>query len=81
MSFMSTRDVLDEALRLPADERARIAQELILSLDDEGEGDLADLEAVWAREIEARAARAHRGESTGRDLATVLDELDAKRRR
>jgi len=78
---MTTRDVLAEALKLPAEERARIARELILSLDDDDEEDPAAVEAAWAQEIERRAVRALRGESTGRDLVNVLDELDAKRGR
>lgn len=78
---MVARDVLDEALRLSPGERARIAHELLLSLDEDADEDPAAVEASWAAEIERRALRAQRGESTGRDLATVCDELDAKYRR
>ena len=78
---MSFQDVLDEALKLSPEERARIAHELILSLDnDETPGDPAEIESAWAEEIERRATRARLGQSAGRDLATVLDEMDAKRR-
>ena len=50
---MSTPDeVLEAALKLPAPERARVAHELLHSLDD---GADADADAAWGREIERRA--------------------------
>ncbi len=77
---MSTdaRHLLEEALRLPVSERAAVAAELIASVD--GEPD-ADAETAWAAEIERRATRAVRGESTGRDWDAALGEVEAKHRR
>jgi hypothetical protein len=46
----------------------------------DGEPD-ADAEEAWAAEIERRAARAIRGESTGREWDTALGEIAAKHRR
>lgn len=70
--------VLDEALRLPERARARVAVELLASID--GAPD-SDAEAVWAKEIERRAHRALAGKSVGRDWATVRDQLRKSSRR
>jgi len=51
--------ILGTALSLPADDRARIAAELIASLD---EGEDADVEAAWAAEIDRRIAEIESGE-------------------
>ncbi|HEX3086378.1 MAG TPA: addiction module protein [Pyrinomonadaceae bacterium] len=59
---MSTRadTILGTALELPADDRARIAAELIASLD---EGEDPDVEAAWASEIERRIDEVESGEA------------------
>jgi hypothetical protein len=44
----ATRELLDEALQLPPEDRAQLAAELIESLDDAEH----DVEAAWAVEIE-----------------------------
>jgi putative addiction module component (TIGR02574 family) len=72
------RHVLDEALRLPVAERAKLAAELLASVD--GEPD-EDTDAAWAAEVERRAERALKGESTGKDWPTVRAEIEAKRQR
>jgi putative addiction module component (TIGR02574 family) len=48
---VTTDDVISAALALPLEERAKLAQELIRSLE-EGHG---DVEAAWAEEIARRA--------------------------
>ncbi len=54
MAPMATaNDLLSDALRLPPEERARLAHELLLSLEAGGED--SDAEAEWARELERRA--------------------------
>jgi Putative addiction module component len=73
----TARQILEEALRLPLDERATVVAELIASMD--GEPD-ADAEQAWAAEIEGRARRALRGESAGRDWASVRADLHARHR-
>ena len=50
--------MLSELLRLPASERARLALELIRSLDGEPETDAA---AAWDLEIERRGAEVDAG--------------------
>ena len=51
--------ILGTALSLPANDRARIAAELIASLD---EGEDADVETAWAAEIDRRIAEIESGE-------------------
>ena len=54
----SAPDMLAEALRLPAEERARLALELIRSLDGEQEPDAV---AAWDAEIDRRGAEVDAG--------------------
>lgn len=55
---MSTADVLAEILRLPVEERARIALELIRSLDTGAESGATD---AWDLEIARRGAEVDAG--------------------
>jgi putative addiction module component (TIGR02574 family) len=48
---MSTEDLLVEVLRLPRPERARVAEELLSSLEEPEE----DVAAAWAMELERRS--------------------------
>lgn len=75
------RQVLEEALRLPIDERADVAAELLRSLD-EAESILPpdEVERRWTEEITRRAERAARGESVGRDANEVLSSIESKLR-
>jgi putative addiction module component (TIGR02574 family) len=53
MASESELDVFSTALALPARERARLAHELLASLDADSDPDAAD---AWAAEIERRAS-------------------------
>lgn len=54
MSGMATADeLLTDALRLPTKERARLAHELLLSLEGQAE-EQPDAEAEWAKVIKRR---------------------------
>ncbi len=55
---MSPADILAEILRLPVEERARLALELIRSLDTEAEAGAAD---AWDAEIARRGAEVDAG--------------------
>jgi putative addiction module component (TIGR02574 family) len=55
---MVAPDVLTEILRLPPEQRARLALELIRSLDGEPDADAA---AAWDAEIERRGAEVDAG--------------------
>lgn len=56
----SVVEVLEDALALPEEQRARVAEKLIASLD--GEAD-PDAETEWGAEIERRLARIEAGQS------------------
>lgn len=68
-----TQALIDEALRLPPEDRARIAAELIASVDGEPE---PDAEAAWVREIEQRARRALASPEGGADWETVRRQVE-----
>ena len=52
LTGMSTEELLAEALRLPRPERARVAEELLSSLEESDE----EVAAAWAEELERRRA-------------------------
>jgi len=60
-----TRDanlLLEEALGLPADERAIVAAGLLASLDDE-RADESEIDRMWSAETRRRAAMLESGEA------------------
>lgn len=60
---MDPAKLRDEALRLPADARARLAADLLGSLDDE-ELDPSEHDAAWGDEIAERLRQVDSGEVT-----------------
>lgn len=78
---MAARNILDEALKLPPTERGRLVHDLIKSLEDSEGEDPVTVEQAWAEELDRRATQALSGETHGRSLETVCDELEAKHRR
>ncbi|MBI2892965.1 MAG: addiction module protein [Deltaproteobacteria bacterium] len=64
--------VLEEALTLPTQERARLAAELIASLD---EGEDADVEQAWAVEIQRRAEELRSGKVEAVSWEEVRERL------
>lgn len=68
---MSTDDLLAEALRLSREERARIASELLSSLEEPDE----EVVAVWAEELLRRSADAREGRVTPVPWTTARDEV------
>ena len=65
--------ILEQALALTTDERARIAHELIHSLQPEG----ADAEAAWSEEVRKRVDEIEAGTAELEDWATVRARLEA----
>ena len=65
------KTILQQAIQLPAGERAALADELIESL---GLGDVA-LDAIWLREAQSRLAAYRGGELQAVDAETVFAEL------
>lgn len=69
--------LLTEAMKLTVQERAKVAAELIASVD--GEPD-ADAEIAWAKEIDRRVQRIEAEGPQGEDWQTVHDRLAARLR-
>jgi putative addiction module component (TIGR02574 family) len=64
--------VLEDALRLPAEERAEIVDELLVSLYDYE----AEVDAAWAVEIERRVADAHDNPHNDLEWREVLRNVE-----
>ncbi len=76
-------EVRTKAMKLPANERAKLAHELLDTLDDESVGaDTPDeIEAAWAVEIARRSDEVHRGVAKLVDGEEALQRVrDAARR-
>ena len=67
------KKLLHEALRLPTEERAELAAELIASLDGPAG---PDVEVAWAAEIERRVAKVLSGESRGSPWEEVRRRIE-----
>ncbi len=65
----------NEALSLPEDDRAKLAHELIMSLD---EGIDSDVDNAWEAEISRRVQEIKDGTAKGRHAEEVLSEIRAK---
>ena len=61
--------LLLEALKLPPEERAEVAAELLASLDDVPVAEADEVEMAWGAEIERRARRVVAGGALGGNLA------------
>lgn len=67
----SAKVILDQALRLPANDRAALVENLILSLDKPD----PSLDAQWLKEAEDRLAAYQSGELAAFDADEVFREL------
>ena len=76
-----SRSIIDSALKLPPEERARVAREIIASLD--GPAD-QDVDALWLAEVERRLDEVERGAAALVPWDTVrqrvMERLRAARR-
>jgi putative addiction module component (TIGR02574 family) len=72
---------LRETLKLPLEDRADIAAELLASLDDAEAEHPAEVEAAWAAEVERRARRVLASESTGIAWEDVRRRAEGELRR
>jgi putative addiction module component (TIGR02574 family) len=66
-----------EAMRLPAKERALLADALLGSLDDDA---AREVEAAWTNEAEQRLAAYRRGDLKAMDGSKALQELRDRKR-
>jgi hypothetical protein len=72
-------ELLTNAHSLPAEERAKLAHELLLSLDGGADADAAE---AWVNELQRRAGEVREGSVATEDWATVKARLiDRWRRR
>jgi putative addiction module component (TIGR02574 family) len=71
-------DLLSNALALPVRERAKIAHELLLSLDSGADADAAE---AWVAELEQRAHEVRSGSVATEDWETVKARLTQRWRR
>ena len=63
-----TQEILNRALELPPADKARIANELLASLDQADEA----IDAVWQKEVEDRVAAYKAGDLKSVSLKDVL---------
>ena len=65
----------NEVLSLPKNDRAKLAHELIVSLDDQID---ADVNNAWEKEINRRVKEIKEGTAKGRPAEQILSEIKAK---
>ncbi len=73
----SAAEIEDDALGLPAEERARLALRLLASLEETVES-TAEIEALWLAEAERRFRELRDGVVQGIPARDVFAELRAK---
>lgn len=76
---MSLAEVLEVALRLSHEDRAKLAQKMLHSLEPvEQESPDEEWEAAVSKRLSERIDRYERGETAARDWREVMDEIDAE---
>jgi hypothetical protein len=68
----SEKDILTVVLALPAEKRARIAHELLVSLEDREDPDAAD---AWLAELDQRAREVENGTAELENWDVVRERL------
>ncbi|MBI3183219.1 MAG: addiction module protein [Myxococcales bacterium] len=71
------KSIFEEALGLPLHQRAGLARELLLSLEDEPLEDPKVVERAWAEEVERRLRQIDEGEANLYSWDSVQKELGA----
>jgi putative addiction module component (TIGR02574 family) len=71
--------LLEQALALSPEDRARLASGLLASLDDEGT-DEAEVERLWSEETERRASQIASGEVELITWEQVIERVGGSRR-
>jgi putative addiction module component (TIGR02574 family) len=74
---MASNDLLGAVLELPTKERARIAHELLLSLDEQGDETIDEHE--WLAELDRRRQQAESGEIEMLDRAGFHQAIARRR--
>jgi hypothetical protein len=70
-----TQPLLHQALTLSDDERAELAAELLISLEQPLEDDAAAVEHAWAEELERRALAAQTGNANGEEWHQLRERV------
>ncbi|HEX5677805.1 MAG TPA: addiction module protein [Alcanivorax sp.] len=70
----STKEIIDQAMALSAQERAVVVEQLLLSLDAPD----PSLDRIWADEAEARLDAYERGELKAVSVQDVMAKYDKK---
>jgi putative addiction module component (TIGR02574 family) len=73
----TAESVLQDALKLPEEDRAEIAARLIASLDAESNESRDEVEEAWAAEIERRCEALDAGTTTTRSWEEVRRRIEA----
>ena len=73
----SMGELEQDALQLPAEDRARLAVSLLCSLEETGE-DPVEVEKLWIAEAKRRARQIEDGSVAGIPAADVLARLKSK---
>jgi putative addiction module component (TIGR02574 family) len=71
-------EVLEIALKLPKEQRLRLAEQLCESVQDESQ---TDIDAAWAEEIVDRVEALERGEVATVSVKAVFERVRAKHAR
>lgn len=74
---MSTAEIREAALKLTSDEKARLAEELLSSLDAP---DQAEIDAIWGEEAERRIEAIDAGASKTIPADEVFRDLEGRER-
>lgn len=74
----SLAEIEDDALGLPAEQRARLALRLLTSLDEYGSESPAEIEKLWMVEADRRFRELRDGVVQGIPARQVFAELRAK---
>ena len=74
---VQTKQIFEEALGLPASEKALLAEQLLASLDLSSSN---SIDEMWAREAENRIDAYERGEMKAIPAKEVFEKIDSKKR-
>jgi putative addiction module component (TIGR02574 family) len=75
---MTESEIFRESMALPPETKAKLATQLLESLDGPEQG---EIDASWALEIEARIAALNAGQAVTIPADQVFAELEARRRK
>ena len=74
---MSSQQILREAMALSAEERARLAEELLTSLDSAAQ---SEIDRAWAEEAERRIDAFEAGKVPAEDVDDVIRDMRNRKR-